>query len=336
MKDPEVFCNQEDLWTRATEKYYEEVQPVEPYYVMWKPPGEGRPEFTLILPFTPKNRQVLIGWIAGMSDGANYGRMLAYKFPKETRVLGTQQMDTKIDQDPALSAQLSLWSQRGQKVIRGNALVIPVEDTLLYVEPIFLQADTAAYPELRVVMVMHGDRMSYTSSLDAALRGLVDGGAPPAAAAAGLPGVPEAPGGPGVTDGLAQRANEAYASYLRLLGEHRFHEAAAELEALSRTLEEFQGPSASLDERQRDAARDRSGPARRLRGRWPSNRARSRRTPHRQAHLSLLHGKPCPSSATPTFLQPHSKLGGPLPPSPSGSARSSISSTSSTSSAPTS
>ncbi|WP_437978364.1 UPF0182 family protein [Sorangium sp. So ce295] len=249
MRDPEVFYNQEDLWTRATEKYYEEVQPVEPYYVMWKPPGDGRPEFTLILPFTPKNRQVLIGWIAGMSDGDNYGRMLAYKFPKETRVLGTQQMDTKIDQDPVLSAQLSLWSQRGQKVIRGNALVIPVEDTLLYVEPIFLQADTAAYPELRVVVVMHGDRMSYASSLDAALRGLVDGGAPPAAAAAGLPGVPEAPGEPGVTDGLEQRANDAFASYLRLLGERRFHEAATELEALSRTLEELQGPSALLDER---------------------------------------------------------------------------------------
>ncbi|WP_437589052.1 UPF0182 family protein [Sorangium sp. So ce1000] len=246
MRDPEVFYNQEDLWMRATEKYYEKVQPVEPYYVMWKPPGEGRPEFTLILPFTPKNRQVLIGWIAGMSDGDNYGRMLAYKFPKETRVLGTQQMDTKIDQDPVLSAQLSLWSQRGQKVIRGNALVIPVEDTLLYVEPIFLQADTAAYPELRVVVLMHGDRMSYASSLDAALRGLVEGGPPPTPAAAGLPGVPEAPG---ALAGLAQRANDAFASYLRLLGERRFHEAAAALEALSRTLEELQGPSALLDER---------------------------------------------------------------------------------------
>ncbi|WP_437512109.1 UPF0182 family protein [Sorangium sp. So ce1099] len=249
MKDPEVFYNQEDLWTRATEKYHAEVQPVEPYYVMWKPPGEGRPEFTLILPFTPKDRQVLIGWIAGMSDGDDYGRMLAYKFPKDTRVLGIQQMDTKIDQDPVLSAQLSLWSQRGQKVIRGNALVIPVEDTLLYVEPIFLQADTAAYPELRIVVVMHGDRISYASSLDAALRGLVEGGTPPAPAAAGLLGVSEAPGALGVTDALAQRANDAFASYLRLLGERRFREAALELEALSRTLEELRGPSALLDER---------------------------------------------------------------------------------------
>ncbi|WP_437320182.1 UPF0182 family protein [Sorangium sp. So ce385] len=255
MTDPEVFYNQEDLWARATEKYYDKVQPVEPYYVMWKPPGEGRPEFTLILPFTPKDRQVLIGWIAGMSDGDDYGRMLAYKFPKDTRVLGTQQMDTKIDQDPVLSARLSLWSQRGQKVLRGNALVIPVEDTLLYVEPIFLQADTAAYPELRVVVVMHGDRMSYASSLDAALRGLVEGGPPPEPAAGGLPGVPEAPGARGVTDALAQRANDAFASYLRLLGERRFHEAAGALDALSRTLEELEGPSALLDERSRGRPR---------------------------------------------------------------------------------
>ncbi|WP_437737485.1 UPF0182 family protein [Sorangium sp. So ce1335] len=254
MRDPEVFYNQEDLWMRATEKYHDEVQPVEPYYVMWKPPGEGRPEFTLILPFTPKNRQVLIGWIAGMSDGDNYGRMLAYKFPKETRVLGTQQMDTKIDQNPVLSAQLSLWSQRGQKVIRGNALVIPVADTLLYVEPIFLQADTAAYPELRVVVVMHGDRMSYASSLDAALRGLVEGGPTPAPAAAGPPGVP------GTTVGLAQQANESFENTLRLLGERRFHEAAVELETLSRTLEELQDPSAAPDERS-PAARRRGVPA---------------------------------------------------------------------------
>ncbi|MGK4005241.1 UPF0182 family protein [Sorangium sp. So ce1036] len=246
MTDPEVFYNQEDLWVRATEKYYEQVQPLEPYHVMWRPPGEGRPEFTLILPFTPKNRQVLIGWLAGLSDGENYGRLLAYRFPKDTRVLGTQQMDTKIDQDPVLSAQLSLWSQRGQRVIRGNALVIPIEDTLLYVEPIFLQADTAAYPELRVVVVMHGDRMSYASSLDAALRGLVEGGPPPAPATAGLPGVPEAED---AVSGLAERANESFGSYLRLLGERRFQEAAVELELLSRTLEELAGPVALPGER---------------------------------------------------------------------------------------
>jgi uncharacterized membrane protein (UPF0182 family) len=99
MTDPTVFYNQEDLWVRATEKYYSSVQPVEPYYIIWEKPDSKNPEFVLMLPFTPKNRQVSIGWIAGMCDGKNYGRFLAYKFPKEKRVLGPQQVETKIDQD---------------------------------------------------------------------------------------------------------------------------------------------------------------------------------------------------------------------------------------------
>jgi uncharacterized membrane protein (UPF0182 family) len=161
MTDPAVFYNQEDLWVRATEKHYSRVEPVEPYYVMWELPGSDQAEFVLIQPFTPKNRQVLIGWIAGLSDGQNYGRLLAYKFPKEKRILGPQQVETKIDQDSFLSGQLTLWDQRGSKVIRGNVLAIPIDNTLLYVEPIYLQAETAAYPELRLVVVMHGDNMSY-------------------------------------------------------------------------------------------------------------------------------------------------------------------------------
>ena len=129
MTDPTVFYNQEDLWVRATEKYYSQVQPVEPYYIMWELPESDRPEFVLMLPFTPKNRQVSIGWIAGMCDGDNYGRFLAYQFPKEKRILGPQQVETKIDQDRFLSGQLTLWDQRGSRVIRGNVLAIPVEKT---------------------------------------------------------------------------------------------------------------------------------------------------------------------------------------------------------------
>jgi hypothetical protein len=125
---------------------------------MWQAPDVKveHAEFVLMLPFTPKNRQVLIGWIAGLCDGENYGRFLAYKFPKERRVLGPQQVETKIDQDRFLSGQLTLWDQRGSAVIRGNVLALPIGDTLLYVEPIYLQADTAAYPELRYVVLMHG------------------------------------------------------------------------------------------------------------------------------------------------------------------------------------
>jgi hypothetical protein len=228
MDDPAVFYNQEDLWVRATEKYYARVQPVEPYYIMWQLPDAEQAEFVLILPFTPKNRQVLIGWIAGMCDGDNYGRFLAYKFPKEKRVLGPQQVETKIDQDRHLSGQLTLWDQRGSNVIRGNVLAIPIEDTLIYVEPIYLQAETAAYPELRLVAVMHGDTLSYANTFDEALQGLFAGGA-------AEEGEEDIGIGRSVSE-LARQANEAFEGYLRLQSEQQFAKAAQQLQKLRDTL----------------------------------------------------------------------------------------------------
>jgi hypothetical protein len=233
MTDPAVFYNQEDLWIRATEKYYNSVQPVNPYYIMWEPPSSSDLEFVLMLPFTPKNRQVLISWIAGMCDPANYGRFLAYKFPKEKRVLGTQQVETKIDQDRFLSGQLSLWDQRGSNVIRGNVLAIPVEDTLLYVEPIYLQAETAAYPELRMVALMHKDNLSYAESFDKALRGLFEQVKPE------LKLGKEVVSATVSSEELIRQASEAFDEYVRLLGEKRFAESSDALEILAKTLRQL-------------------------------------------------------------------------------------------------
>lgn len=234
MTDPEVFYNQEDLWVRATEKYYGQVQPVEPYYIMWELPGSDHPEFVLMQPFTPKNRQVSIGWIAGMCDGENYGRFLAYTFPKEKRVIGPQQVETKIDQDRFLSGQLSLWDQRGSRVIRGNVLAIPVEETLFYVEPIYLQAETAAYPELRLVVVMHDDRFSYGESFEEALQGLFEGAdARPLANEAKRAETEMA-------RSVAERihsANEAFTEYLDAMGEKRYKEASESLQRLESVLD---------------------------------------------------------------------------------------------------
>lgn len=227
MRDPEVFYNQEDLWVRATEKHYNRVQPVEPYYVMWELPGSDEAEFVLMLPFTPKNRQVLIGWIAGLSDGENYGRFLAYQFPKERRVLGPQQVETKIDQDSYLSGQLSLWDQRGSSVIRGNVLAIPLDHTLLYVEPIYLEAETAAYPELRLVAVMHGDDLSYAETFDEALQGLFG---------PEQPGLAEQQPGTLSLRQLGTDANAAFERYLSAQGEGRFQDAAAALTELQSLL----------------------------------------------------------------------------------------------------
>jgi uncharacterized membrane protein (UPF0182 family) len=234
MNDPTVFYNQEDLWVRATEKYYDRVEPVEPYYIIWELPDSDHPEFVLMQPFTPKDRQVSIGWIAGMCDRKNYGRFLAYKFPKEKRVLGPQQVETKIDQDRFLSGQLTLWDQRGSRVIRGNVLAIPVEKTLLYVEPIYLQAETAAYPELRLVALMHDDRLSYAESFDKALQGLIGEQKPVSSVAVGGETKARMP----VAE-LVREADNAFDGYLDALGEKRYQDASRALKRLETSLQQL-------------------------------------------------------------------------------------------------
>ncbi|MCX6152266.1 MAG: UPF0182 family protein [Ignavibacteriales bacterium] len=238
MNDPRVFYNQEDLWIRATEKYYKDVKPVDPYYIMWQLPELNKPQFALVLPFTPKNRQVSIGWIAGMCDPGNYGKFIAYKFSKEKQVLGPQQVETKIDQDRFLSGQLTLWDQRGSNVIRGNTLAIPVDKTMFYVEPIYLQAETAAYPELRLVVVMHGDNLSYGETFDKALQGLFNKTDQPLPIAEQqMQGTKEQPA---ITNSqLIKNANDAFNNYLKNLGEKKFGESSKELENLQNYLKQL-------------------------------------------------------------------------------------------------
>jgi len=238
MNDPRVFYNQEDLWIRATEKYYKDVKPVDPYYIMWQLPEHNKPQFTLVMPFTPKNRQVSIGWITGMCDGENYGKFLAYKFTKEKSVLGPQQVETKIDQDRFLSGQLTLWDQHGSDVIRGNTIAIPVDKTMFYVEPIYLQAVTAAYPELRLVVVMHGDNLSYGETFEKALQGLFNKTEQPLPLATQeVKGVTEQP--VATNSQLIRNANEAFDNYLKYLGEKKFNESSKELEKLQNYLKEL-------------------------------------------------------------------------------------------------
>lgn len=233
MTDPTVFYNQEDLWVRGTEKYYNNVIPVEPYYIMWEPPGSDKTEFILMLPFTPKNKQVMIGWIAGMCDDENYGRFLAYQFPKEKRILGTQQVETKIDQDSYLSGQLTLWDQRGSNVIRGNVLAIPINNTMIYVEPIYLMSETSAYPELRLVAVMHNDNLSYAETFDEALRNLFTGE------------TARVPVGTGPGDQtrsvnqLIDDASGAFDDYLRFMQEKNFNSAGDALDRLDQALQKL-------------------------------------------------------------------------------------------------
>ena len=133
---------------------------LDPYYVTMRLPGERTEEFILVMPFTPRNKQNTVAWLAGRSDGDQYGRLRAFRFPTDTLVFGPAQIESRIDQHPGISQQLTLWNQSGSNVIRGNLLMIPIEDSFLFVEPIYLQAEKSPLPELKRVIVANGNAIA--------------------------------------------------------------------------------------------------------------------------------------------------------------------------------
>ncbi len=153
--------NREDLWAIPQELLRQQEIAVEPYYVTLRLPDQAEPEFLLILPFTPRNRLNSIAWMAGRSDGENYGKLFAFRFPANKNVDGPKQIENRIDQDVAVSQQFTLLGQQGSEVIRGNLLFIPVGDSYVYVEPIYLQAETGRYPQLKGVIVVNGDTIAF-------------------------------------------------------------------------------------------------------------------------------------------------------------------------------
>jgi hypothetical protein len=176
MTDVQVFYNQEDLWQIAqVQSESNASQPIEPYYVVFNLPGEDESEYLLIEPYTPANRNNMIAWLAARNDRPNYGQLIAYELPKQELVFGPLQVEARIDQDPEISAQLSLWNQRGSSVIRGNLLVLPMNNSFLYVEPIYLQAQTSQLPELARIIVASGERLVMRETLEEALVALLEG-----------------------------------------------------------------------------------------------------------------------------------------------------------------
>lgn len=169
MTDPQVFYNQEDLWNWAEEVVTGERVLMEPYYVNMRLPGEADTEFVLMLPYTPSTKQNMVAWLYARNDGEHYGELGVYKFPKQRLIYGPMQVESRIDQDPQISQQLSLWNQRGSQVIRGNLLVIPIDHAILYVEPIYLEAEASQLPELRRVIVAYGNRIAMEETLAGAL-----------------------------------------------------------------------------------------------------------------------------------------------------------------------
>ncbi len=169
MTDPQIFYNQEDLWSWAEEVVGGERLLMEPYYVNMRLPGEVVAEFILMLPYSPSTKQNMVAWLYARNDGEHYGELGVFQFPKQQLVYGPMQVESRIDQDPLISQQLSLWNQRGSEVIRGNLLVIPIDQSILYVEPIYLQAEASQLPELRRVVVAYGNRIAMEETLAAGL-----------------------------------------------------------------------------------------------------------------------------------------------------------------------
>lgn len=263
MTTPDVFYNREDLWTVASELRTSDgtnqtsAQTMEPNFVLMKLPGEAALEFVEILPFTPANRNNLIGWIAGRSDGSNYGKALVYDFPKTKLVDGPLQIEARIDQNAQLSGQLSLWNQQGSRVRRGTLIVIPVGRGLLYAEPIYLQAERSPMPELRIVVLALQDRFAYGPNFEVALAALFGQGPSTLSTGNGMsqpqraaetepgggtttPGVPTDPVAPATPDALIRSAAQDLEDYQRLTSEGKLGEAGQRLEALKGKLQELQ------------------------------------------------------------------------------------------------
>jgi uncharacterized membrane protein (UPF0182 family) len=251
MTDPQVFYNREDLWTVASEVGMDEsgqqrTQAMEPNFVLMKLPGETAVEFVEILPFTPANRNNLIGWIAGRSDGEKYGTSMVYDFPKTKLVDGPLQIEARIDQNAQLSGQLTLWNQQGSHVRRGTLLVIPCGHALLYAEPIYLQAERSPMPELRLVVLALQDRLAYGPTFESAMRALF-GGEVSSLSGATTPAEPERGASSPTTaiktvadaNALVTGAAKDLADYQRLTAEGKLGEAGQKLEQLKRKLDEL-------------------------------------------------------------------------------------------------
>ncbi|MFA5527610.1 MAG: UPF0182 family protein [Peptostreptococcales bacterium] len=173
MTNTSVFYMKEDRWDISRETYGNAVTQMEPHYFIMKLPGEEREEFILSIPYTPTNRENLTALFIARNDGEDYGKLVVYKMPKEKAVYGPMQVEARITQDSEIAKELALWGQRGSTVIRGNILTIPIEESLIYVEPIYLQADnTSGLPEVRRVIVAYGDMIAYQPTLDKALEEL--------------------------------------------------------------------------------------------------------------------------------------------------------------------
>jgi len=255
-QNTKVFFQREDVWSIAQQvglddQGKKQAQPLDPYYVLMQLPGEQiKNEFVIILPFTPSNRNNMIGWMAGRCDGDHYGKLLVYNFPKSRLIDGPLQIEARIDQNAQLSGQFTLWNQMGSRVLRGHLLVIPIGRSLMYVEPVYLQAERSPMPELRLVVLATQEKLSYGQSFDEAMNSLFGEAGKTTTEEKPKPSTPTgtedqakpaaAPSPVSETlQQLAIRAIQEFDDYQRLTSQGKLGEAGQKLEQHKRTLEEI-------------------------------------------------------------------------------------------------
>jgi uncharacterized membrane protein (UPF0182 family) len=227
MLNPAVFYNREDQWEIPAFDVGGQAQVMHPYYTIMKLPGETGPEYIQMLPFTPRQKDNLAAWMVARSDGEHYGKLAVFQFPKQTVIFGPKQVAARISQDQVIAPQITLWNQQGSEVIQGTLLVIPIEESLIYIRPLYLRAAGGSIPELKRVIVGYQNQIVMEETLEAGLERLFPAGAGrPQTTAAQLEAAAAAPGDParpaeqaGVE--TANLAAQARAHYLRALQAQR-------------------------------------------------------------------------------------------------------------------
>jgi hypothetical protein len=228
MTDPQVFYNQEDLWALPQEKYAGEAVPFEPFYTLMRLPNTQALHYFLMMPFTPQGRDNMVAWMGADCDFPGYGQIIVYQLPKERLTFGPIQIEAMIDQNALISQQLSLWDQRGSHVIRGNLVVIPIENSFLYVEPVYLLAEGVNIPQLIRVIVISGEKVVMEPTLDGAIRA-VFGTAP-------SPGKPALSAAPPIEAGVLIRAREALDQATKAIQNGQWEDFGKAMDELNKTL----------------------------------------------------------------------------------------------------
>jgi hypothetical protein len=241
MRNPEAFFNKEDVWdlARGTLSPGQEPEPVKPTYVVASLPDQDEAEFMLLTTFTPRNKDNLIGLMLARCDGPHLGEIVVLQLSKQELVFGPMQVEARINQDQNISKDLTLWNQQGSQVLRGQMLVLPVEKTFLYIEPIYIQSSQARMPQLKKIAMALGERLVYTDTYELARQELLGGSrAVPGTVAAPAAGQPAT--GPALTlvpEELKSRIREALARYRTLMSRGAYGEAGRELENIEKLLE---------------------------------------------------------------------------------------------------